>query len=95
MKLAVARSELSKGYPNFSSFRLHILCPNSEQAALESASSAFHILYTQWCIFLEQEGRENRLTFVALPREFPLSVCVSRNSEFFKIIHILVKYMWI
>ena len=35
--------------------------------------------------------RENHCFFVALPREFPLSVCVSRNSKFFTILHILVR----
>ena len=39
-------------------------------------------LTTQWCKFLSQEVRENRAIFVALPREFPLSICATFTRKF-------------
>ena len=63
-----------------------IITPNPNEASASSVNrtSKWLILRlqysTQMCRYLSQELRENCRFLGALPREFPLSVCVSRNS---------------
>ena len=48
----------------------------------DSSEIQVHRQRTQWCKFLSQEVRENRAIFVALPREFPLSICATFTRKF-------------